>query len=275
MGAWRALKHRWRVRQALAEIAGRPHGPARPHGLPWPVVVSLTSYPRRFGTLAPTLRSLLLQTVRADATVLWLGEGQAERLPPEVLALRSLGLTVAETRDLRSFTKIIPALAAHPEAAIVTADDDVHYHATWLEELAGAAGDPRHISCQRAHRVGLSATGGVAPYDLWPKNVAGPAEGPLVFPTGVKGVLYPPGSLHEDVARADLFLDLCPTADDLWLWWMHRLAGRRARKLGPPVRVLEWPGSQGQSLRQANHGQSAGNDRAVAALLGRYGLPLD
>jgi hypothetical protein len=274
MGAWRAIKHRWRVRRAVAEIAARPLGPGRPHGLPWPLVVSLTSYPARFGTLELTLRSLLLQTVRADETVLWVAEGEAGRLPPGVLELRDLGLTVAETRDLRSYKKIVPALAAHPDAAIVTADDDVYYHPTWLAELAGAADGDLHVPCGRAHRIALAADGTIGPYEAWPKNIGGPAEGPLVFPTGVKGVLYPPGSLHGDVGRVDLFQELCPTADDVWLWWMHRLAGRRARKMGPPVRVLEWPGSQVRSLRQVNQGVATGNDRAVAALVGRYGLPL-
>ncbi|MFD2814023.1 hypothetical protein ACFSYD_05000 [Paracoccus aerius] len=55
-GAFRAFKHRRRLARAQAEIVGRPDTSGRPHGLPGPLVVSLTSYPARFGTLALTLR---------------------------------------------------------------------------------------------------------------------------------------------------------------------------------------------------------------------------
>lgn len=270
--ALRALKLRLRVPRARAEARLRlaTWGGGRPHGLPGPLVVSLKSYPARFPTLADTLRGLLAQTVRADATILWLGHGDAAALPGEVLALRRLGLEVRETRDLRSYTKIVPALAAFPEAHIVTADDDVPYAGDWLERLLAAA--PGDVACLRAHRMAV-ADGAPLPYDAWDWSLRAPERGPLVFPTGVTGVLYPPGSLHRDVACEDLFAALCPTADDVWLWWMHRLAGRTASKLGGRPRIVEWPGSQVASLRDANLA-SGGNDRAVANMVARYGLPL-
>ncbi|WP_210529458.1 glycosyltransferase family 2 protein [Rubellimicrobium arenae] len=269
----RDWKHRWRTARARADVTARLREPpaARAHGLPSPLVVSLTSYPRRFGTLALTLGGLLTQTVQADATILWLGDGQASMLPPDVLSLRSRSLTIAETRDLRSYTKIVPALLAHPEAAIVTADDDVHYEASWLGGLVAAMDGPRTIPCHRAHRVRMSA-GAIASYEDWDRNIRAPERGPLVFPTGVMGVLYPPGGLHEEATRADLFQELSPTADDVWLWWMHRMAGSTARKVGGRSRVLEWPASQEVNLRAGNMA-GAGNDRAVAAMTARYGLP--
>ncbi|MBP1806545.1 glycosyltransferase family 2 protein [Rubellimicrobium aerolatum] len=268
-----AWKHRWRSARARADIAARLREPpeTRAHGLPSPLVVSLTSFPRRFGTLAPTMGALLTQTVRPDAVILWLGEGQARELPGEVLALRARGLTVAETRDLRSFTKIVPTLVAHPEAHVVTADDDVFYGRDWLEGLVAAA-RPGEVAAHRAHRVGV-ADGRPLPYADWDRNLRAPERGPLVFPTGVMGVIYPPGSLHEDATRAELFGELAPTADDVWLWWMHRMAGATARKVGGRARVLEWPDSQAVNLRAGNTA-GAGNDRAVAAMVARYGLPL-
>lgn len=271
----RDLKRRWRAARARAEVERRLRSweGGRPHGLPSPLVVSLTSYPARFATLHLTLGALLAQTVRADATILWLGHGDAALLPPEVLALRARGLEVRETRDLRSFTKVVPALLAVPEAAIATADDDLHYPGDWLEGLVRAARrDAWAVPCWRAHRIVL-ADGRPAPYAAWEWNLSRPERGPLVFPTGVMGVLYPPGSLHEDAARPDLFGELCPTADDVWLWWMHRMAGRTASKVGARARIVDWPGSQATTLRAANLAGS-GNDRAVAAMMSRYGLPL-
>jgi hypothetical protein len=271
----KALKRRWRLGRARADVAARLRQPppVRTHGLPRPLVVSLTSYPARYPTLGLTLSTLLTQRVRPDATILWLGEGHADRLPEEVLALRSRGLEVRETRDLRSFTKIAPALLAFAEANIVTADDDLYYEDGWLESLVEAArAAPSDVIARRAHRIALQ-DGRPLPYAEWEWSLRRAMRGPLVFPTGVAGVLYPPGSLHEEASRDDVFLDLCPTSDDVWLWWMHRLAGATANKIGGRPRLLEWPGSQEVNLRQGNL-REPGNDRAVAAMMRRYGLPL-
>lgn len=269
------LRARLRVARARREVRRRlaAWDGGRPHGLPSPLVVSLTSYPARFPTLALTLGALLAQSVRPDATILWLGHGDGERLPPEVLRLRARGLEIRETRDLRSFTKVVPALLAFPDAHVATADDDLHYGGDWLEGLVGAArGDAGAVPCRRAHRITLR-DGRPRPYAEWDRSLPAPERGSLVFPTGVMGVLYPPGGLHEDATREDLFRELCPTADDVWLWWMHRLAGRTALTLGAPARIVHWPGSQDSVLWRLNVA-GPGNDHAVAAMAARYGLPL-
>jgi hypothetical protein len=46
---------------------------------------------------------------------------------------------------------------------------------------------------------------------------------PELFPTGGAGCLYPPGSLHKDTTNKELFMKLCPNADDVWFWVMARL----------------------------------------------------
>ncbi|WP_420353327.1 glycosyltransferase family 2 protein [Paenirhodobacter sp.] len=245
---------------------------ARPHGLNAPLVVSLTSYPARFATLAWTLKALLRQSVKADRTILWLTEGDDRLLPPEVLALRSEGLEIrTEAEPIRVYTKSVPALRAFADAWLVTADDDMYYGPDWLAGLV-ALGAPGRVVAHRAHRVKWRGTA-LAPYSDWDKNIAGAVEGPGIFGTGVGGVLYPPGALHPDATRAELFTRLCPGADDIWMWWMARLAGSVVRHVGPPVRIVEWPGSQAQSLRAVNHGAEAGNDRAIAAMTAQYGVP--
>lgn len=272
--AFRAWKRRRRLSRAEAELEARRRAPpvGRAHRLPFPLVVSLTSHPPRFGALARALDGLLLQTVRPDATILWLAPGEAEALPAELRGRR--GLTVAECPDWRSYKKLVPALLAHPEAGIATADDDLVVPATWVEELeAGALDGPGDVVARRAHRMRVSRPGQAAPYEEWDKNIPGPERGPRVVGTGGTGMLIPPGRLHPDAARAELFQALAPSSDDLWLWWMLRLGGGVARKVGGPVRILEWEGTQGANLRGGNLGAGAGNDRAVAALAARYGLP--
>lgn len=264
--AIRRWKRERRIARAEAEILARRGEPA-PHGLRSPLIVSLTSYPARFGSLHLVLRSLLTQSVRADRVVLWLDEGDEHLLPP---AVTSLGVETRICPRWRSYKKIIPTLMEWPEAHIVTADDDIYYKPDWLAGLARHA--DAGVVCHRAHRIALDPAGGPQPYGDWELNIGAPECSPLVFPTGVGGVLYAPGIFHADVLRADLFQALAPTADDLWLYWMHRLCGSRPAKIGKRFRITEWPGTQSQNLRAGNL-NGDGNDQAIRALTERYGFP--
>jgi len=135
-GRFRRFKQRRRVARAHAELAGRAMQgrawAARPHGLSRRLVVSLTSFPGRFDTLMPTLESLLFQTMRPDAVQLWIAHEDVARLPDAVRQLEPLGLDVRACADMRSYKKIVPALAEEPESLIVTADDDIWYWPSWL-----------------------------------------------------------------------------------------------------------------------------------------------
>lgn len=277
MGIFRQIKAKWRMRRVTAELMSRRVDP-RPHGLPAPLIVSLTSYPKRFATLHLTLRCLLMQSVRPDAVILWIAEGDMDRLTPEILALQGpgQGLEIRATPDLRSYKKLIPVLAERPDAYLVTADDDHYYGPDWLRDLVEAArAHPGQVIGHRCHRVGYGPDGQMLSYEAWRKNIDGAVAGGDVFATGVGGILYPPGSLHPDTTRVDLFQRLCPNADDIWFYWMARRQGSLIRHVGPKTRVLEWPGSQGENLRMLNRGASGqtGNDAAIAAMRAEFGQP--
>ena len=57
----------WSTVQDMIRV-NRPFGPKK-HSLPAELIVSLTSYPARFATLALTLESLLAQTIRANRMI--------------------------------------------------------------------------------------------------------------------------------------------------------------------------------------------------------------
>ncbi|CAM3256035.1 glycosyltransferase family 2 protein [Paracoccus nototheniae] len=270
--AFRRFKQRRRQARAMADIAARPTGPGRAHGLGSELIVSLTSYPARFGTLLPTLQALTLQSVQPDRVILWLDDGDALHLPPDIRSMA--GLEIRTCPAWRSYKKIVQTLIAHPGAFVVTADDDLYYAFDWLEGLTDAAGAGARIACHRAHQVVLH-NDRPAPYEQWRHNLDAPDAGPLVFPTGVSGVIYAPGVFHPDVTRDDLFMRLAPGADDLWLYWMGRMAGSAPVKIGGRNRILEWQGSQETSLRAVNRPAQGmgGNDRAIAALMDHYGWP--
>lgn len=270
------LKWRHRIRSCKQELSTRQVS-AQSHGLDAPLVVSLTSFPPRFPQLHLTLQCLLKQSISADETILWIAHQDMAELTPEILTLQEEGLTIRACDDLRSYKKLIPALVEDPNRYIVTADDDCYYSANWLEGLVKAHNEsPDAVVSHRAHRVVLNAAGGFTSYERWTKNIGEPAEGPEIFATGVGGILYPPHALDDRATDIALFQKVCPNADDVWFYWMAQMNGRSVRHVGPKTRVLEWAGTQDVSLRSINHGREAenGNDRAIAAMVAEFGIPL-
>lgn len=262
-GVWRIRnwlgeqQRRHRLRQARKAVSCFPNVTARKsHGLGGPLIVTLTSYPPRFPTLAATLRSLLDQTVEADRTVLWLAEKDLPQLPEDVVSLKSFGLEIRSCADLRSYKKLIPALRAFPGAWFVTADDDVYYPPDWLEGLVreGAAHD-RTVVATRAHLARLEGAGCLVPYADWEmdtRHLRAPFPDTRLFPTGVGGVLYPPDAFAESVTDEDAFMKLCPHGDDIWFFWMARLAGTDQARTPEGFSLLTWPQSQEVGLFHEN-----------------------
>lgn len=245
----------------------------RPHGLATLLIVSLTSYPKRYPTLDLTIKSLLDQSVRPDQIILWLSQSEYDALPHSVMALQSAAFGVrVYPPDLRSYVKIVPTLQAFPTATIVTADDDVYYPTDWLEGLVRVAGhNPGAITCHRAHRPTYHPDGRLRPYAEWVWNAPAQAEPESLFPTGVGGVLYPPGSLDPSVVDASIFMALAPHADDAWLFFMGHLAGSRYAKVPGDFHLLTWPGSQATSLMRQNVDNNE-NDRQINTLEQHFGI---
>jgi len=258
-----------RLRNAERAVAQPLPKTRKPHGLPDELIVSLTSHPPRFGTLAKTLRGLLAQSIAADRTVVWLTKEHSKLLPPDVLELRDAGLTIGICEDMRSYAKIIPALEQWPDAYIVTADDDLYYEPKWLEALVdGAVPGERVIVCRRVMRP-KSQPGKYVPYMDWDWDfITNEEVREDLFPTGVGGVLYPPHSLAPEVLDRAAFTKLAPTEDDMWLFWMGRRAGSKVRQVGGGFAQVTWDGSQTTSLISQN--SDGRNDSQMAAIMAAY-----
>lgn len=250
------------------------HRPPRPHGLDSQLIVSLTSYPPRYRNLLPTLQSLLMQSIKPDQVQLWIAEEDVATLPLAVRELATQGLSLRTCENLRSYKKIIPALSAHPDAIIVTADDDAYYWPTWLEELvAGYNSSAKEVICHRGHRIVMATAGRPAPYHRWAFNTPNNAPSRDTFPTGLGGILYRPGIFKPDVSRKELFQKYCPTGDDIWLFWMAALNGAKFRKVGPVRRFILWPGGQDVALFNHNVLGADANDAQIEAMIDAYGFP--
>lgn len=266
-----------RLSQALRLLDQFPrHAGAPEHRLPSQLIVSLTSYPARFDTLHLTIKSLLDQTVRPDRIILWVDHGAVAAVPRAVTELQGDIFSITPCDDLRSFTKIIPALRAYPDAFIAIADDDIYYPDFWLQRLTEAF-DPNEptIVYHRGHRITHLPGGQLAPYRSWQRRVADKTSlmaGTDVFPTGVGGVLYPPGSLPSLTTDAALFKLLSETCDDSWLYFMWRQTSWKAKRVpGKMPKLVEWPSTQQQSLQSFHLGGM--KDEHLRALSEYFGTP--
>lgn len=244
----------------------------RNHTLPGHLVVSLTSYTPRFPTLELTLQRILQQSIKPDETVLWVSPEDRVRLPDGVLALQRSGLTIREAISYRSYTKIIPALEAYPDSFIITMDDDLAYPLDTIEHLINSYREPSEILCRRAHKITYDAAGKPLPYNQWEFETA-EHDSPNLFPTGTAGILYPPRTLSSEVLAESIFTSLAPLADDVWLFWMGRLAGSTVRRVGPRYALQPWPGCHEQGLWVA-HNEHGGNDHVIKTLIDHYGWPI-
>lgn len=241
-----------------------------------PLVVSLTSFPKRMENIHFTLYSLFNQTRKADRTVLWLAEEQFPQkegdLPQKVIDFKKKGLEIRWCEDLRSYKKLIPALKAFPNANIVTADDDIYYPSDWLEKLyLSHLRHPECIVAHRTHRIKIKS-GKIAPYEEWEKNVSLNRAEYSLFATGCGGVLYPPKALNERVFDVERFKELCPNADDIWFWATAVLNGTHIVTVENNIKELTYVDSElelgGETLYSLN--KNGGNDQQLNNLLNEY-----
>ena len=238
------------------------------------LIVSLTSFPRRINEIHLCIKTLLNQTYKPDAVILWLAEEQfpqkEAQLPAKLLRLRKNGLTIRWCNDLRSYKKLIPALREYPEATIVTTDDDIYYKRDWLEGLVQAAQEtPDYICCYRGAKIRFEndqfVRDPVAPGSQYSQATY------LHQQTGVGGVLYPPHCLADEVLREDVFMEIAKTNDDLWFWLMGVLKGTKVRFIKNNTFALFYVGqTQLYSLTSINdHGEML-YDKQLENIFKRY-----
>lgn len=189
------------------------------------IIVSLTSFPGGIDYAPGAVRSILRGSDKPDKIVLYVTLSQFENgmLPEEIVKLEREN-EIFEIRnydrDIRSYRKLVPALADFPEDIIITVDDDVDYHPHLVRDLLRFHKEyPGYIIAHRAKHIRPGQ-----PYRKWTKyrwyhflkNRIQP--GFTNLQTGVGGVLYPPHSLKADMIDEDLFTQIAPTADDIWFW---------------------------------------------------------
>lgn len=186
-------------------------------------VISLTSYGKRVEDSLPyALFSLVTQTERPHIIVVYLDENNwsNEVLPPLLKKLQRVGVVFSYCEDIRSFKKLIPALKQFPNNPIITVDDDFYYHPEYLAWMTEAykLSDKKTILGQWGC-IPEKKNGQYIPYNEWKDCKHGDENSPISF-YGC-GCCYPPHIFDDEILKQDVFMNLCPKADDLWFWVME------------------------------------------------------
>lgn len=189
------------------------------------IVVSLTTYPARIDGITTVLETIYNQTKPADEVVLWLAPGQfpdgKEGLPVDLRQLIDAGkLTLRWCDDLKPHKKYYYAFQEYPDDLIITIDDDLLYDQNMIKNLFFSYVEyPKAVSAMRTHLILIDEEYNFLPYRYWIKEITFCINKPSMqlLATGGAGTLYPPHLLNYDLMKADVIMDICPFADDLWL----------------------------------------------------------
>lgn len=196
------------------------------------VTVTMTTHGERIKTVHLTIESIAHGSKLPGQVVLYLDAPLPSPLPAELRRLVSRGLEIRTSSGRYGpHTKYFPFVQG-PEGGqrrLVTADDDLVYPPTWLEDLLTVAEKyPDDIICHRAHRITFN-NGRLLPYNQW-ERFALPEASHLNFLTGVSGVIYPRVMQNHLAQAGPGFQKCCPRADDIWLNWVAFTNGVRVRQ---------------------------------------------
>jgi glycosyltransferase involved in cell wall biosynthesis len=239
------------------------------------VIISLTTYSKRIETVDKVITSLLEQTVSVDKIILWLDESETnfEQLPKQLRTLTSKRFEVKFCPNYKSYKKLIPTLKEYPEATLITFDDDIYYPKDQVEKLLLAHYEsPNEIITNVARNI-LVKDGLLQPYSTWLHAFEEQVGKPLssLLPIGVGGVLYPAGSLNEEVSNIEAFMRLAPHGDDLWFKCMTLWNNRKVIVTGDGFTLGKYQleGTAEIGLWQSvNEGSDSNYEQLMAVALG-------
>ena len=242
------------------------------------VIVSLTSYGERLEDLKYTLLSLIQQSVEPGKIIVWLDD--AENLPKNLHAFEKYGVEFAFCKDIRSYTKLVPALCKYPTKNIVTADDDIFYNKNWLKKLVEEKKkNPECIVAHIAHQVRFDSNGKLLPYNYWKHNVLLKDASRFLFATGVGGVLWNSSDFDKDICNEELFTKLAPKADDVWFYFMSAvLKGTKIKVVKHPCNHLRYVdiykeyGLNEKSTLAMENVEKNLNDKQIQNIMDYYGI---
>lgn len=193
------------------------------------VIVSFTSFPARIQEVWQVVECMLRQSYCPKKVILWLSKEQFPQVDDIPVSLRKregecFNIRLVE-EDIRSHKKYYYVSREYPDSLVLLIDDDIYYPTDMIERLIKMYNIHQNaVICQYGYILKYDSQKSLLPYNEW-KKVYSENEDPNFFFGSGGGTLFKPSSLYEDLINKDLFLQLTPTADDIWLNAMVRLVG--------------------------------------------------
>ena len=241
------------------------------------IIVSLTTHGKRLYDVHATIESIMRGSVKPNRIVLWVSEDYRNIVLPLTLQKQTeRGLEIRYCKDIRSYTKLVPALKDYPEASIITIDDDIIYPYDLLECLINAHEEyPDCICANWIREIPLNLDKKYISMMKWPQLFEANDVSKRFFFEGFAGVLYPPHSLDPEVLNEAVFLDICKYADDVWFNAMALKAGTKVKYAWNHYTVSSFINNEDAQCVALQHINSEGevlNDVQIKSVYGKYGL---
>jgi hypothetical protein len=239
------------------------------------VVVSMTTYPKRFEFARRSLKSIIMQAQRPTRIILFLFADDYEKRD-YFDSLLQYGVEIESyPENLKSFLKIIPVMERYSDDVIVSADDDMYYRKNWLSQLIeGSNRHPNSIVGHRGIRIAFDEKSGIQPYLNW-RQERDEYFGPGVVLTSVGGILYPATIFSKFVLDMKLALALTPNNDDFWIYFVAVKENISQGVISSDNQdPYYWFGSQQLALWRTNVYEN-NNDKQLQKLINYFGQPIN
>lgn len=213
------------------------------------VIVSLTTYAPRMDFFEYAVLSILNGTVLPEKILIHVPEGFVK----DFLAKKISFLEPYYGKGVIEFVEMPVDYCCHSKyyysfkkyggsKDIVLCDDDVIYYRRWLENLYNESQRYPQVNVF-AYRTQIvkKANNHIESKLKWQYSDKSnyPSDEDLLFVEAVGGVLYRRGSMPKETLNHEVFMRICPKADDVWLWFCSYLNGNNIRFVPPPLRVWE------------------------------------
>lgn len=247
------------------------------------LIVSLTTIPSRIDTVWVTIESLLRQKCLPDRIILWIAENEFKevRFPARLLAQTGRGLEIRRCENLRSYKKFYYTMLENPDSYVVTVDDDVIYAESMLEEMVKTyKKNPGCVICNRSHMIRVHH-GQISLYRKWKifedRSREERKQKPSYsnFFVGCGGTLFPVFLLDRRLFQKEVFMDIAPTGDDIWLnfiCWVSQVKVKSTEGILGHIIFMEEKSKKGLLLQNVGKRK---NDTQIKAVLEYLQIKVD
>lgn len=239
-------------------------------------IVSLTTFPARIDYVWIAIESIIRQEVRPEKIILWLSADQfdsVDSLPISIRKQQERGLEIRIVQgDIKSHKKYYYSFKEFPNKRIILIDDDIIYKSDFVKKLIYTYDlfpNERKVVCCYAMHMKYDNECRLLPYNKWVKEYGESCSDDMFFGSG-GGIIGMARDFHADLTNINLATLLTPTADDIWLNVMARMAKSTIVKIGHglflPVII-----KNNSSLYKSNV-MELRNDEQLQKILSHYNL---